>query len=110
CDPAQQSKRRVSNETETVKYVGVLKEAHYEFFKDLEFNKLEVQQEQIVVEETKLNFYICIRDEHNFMLCFLPSCLHFELHTNLGWLELDANCSSLESSEDSSEDEEEQIS
>lgn len=38
-----------------------------------------------------LSFYICIRDEHNFMLCFLPSCLHFELHTNLGWLELDAN-------------------
>lgn len=32
------------------------KESHYEFFKDLEFNKLEVQQEQIVVEETKLKF------------------------------------------------------
>jgi hypothetical protein len=35
------------------------KEAHYEFFKDLEFNKLEVQQEQIVVEETKLKFEEC---------------------------------------------------
>lgn len=32
------------------------KEAHYEVFKDLEYKKLQVQQEQIEVEKTKLKF------------------------------------------------------